>query len=147
MPSIERSALVMHSAQEMFDLVDDVQRYPEFLPWCVGSNVISDSESELVASLIISKAGINQSFTTCNQKKAPDWMGMKLVDGPFKKLNGMFTFKALSDEACKVTLELDFEVSGKILGLTLTPVFKQAANTMVDAFVKRADAIYGEKPL
>ncbi len=147
MPSIERSALVMHSAQDMFDLVDDVLRYPEFLPWCVGSNLISNSQSELVASLDIRKAGINQSFTTRNQKQAPDWMSMELVDGPFKKLNGMFTFKALSDEACKVTLELDFEVAGKILGMTLTPVFKQAANTMVDAFVKRADAIYGEKAL
>jgi ribosome-associated toxin RatA of RatAB toxin-antitoxin module len=147
MPRIERSALVLHSSQSMFDLVNDVARYPEFLPWCVSSNLVSDSDSELVAGLTISKGGIKQSFTTRNKKQSPQWMSMELVDGPFKKLNGMFTFKALSDDACKVILELDFEVAGKILGLTLTPVFKQAANTMVDAFVNRANALYGEHDL
>ncbi|OUR68609.1 ubiquinone-binding protein [Bermanella sp. 47_1433_sub80_T6] len=147
MPRIERSALVMHSAQAMFDLVNDVKRYPEFLPWCIAANLISENEQELVAGLTISKGGIKQSFTTRNKKQGPEWMSMELIDGPFKKLNGMFNFKALSEEACKVTLELDFEVAGKILGLTLTPVFKQAANTMVDAFVKRADALYGEHKL
>jgi ribosome-associated toxin RatA of RatAB toxin-antitoxin module len=147
MPRIERSALVLHSSQSMFDLVNDVARYPEFLPWCVSSNLVSDSDTELVAGLTISKGGIKQSFTTRNKKKSPQWMSMELVDGPFKKLNGMFTFKALSDDACKVILELDFEVAGKILGLTLTPVFKQAANTMVDAFVNRANALYGEHDL
>ena len=147
MPRIERSALVMHSAQAMFDLVNDVKRYPEFLPWCVAANLISDSQQELVAGLTISKGGIKQGFTTRNQKQAPDWMSMELIDGPFKKLNGMFTFKVLSVDACKVTLELDFEVAGKVLGLTLTPVFNQAANTMVDAFVKRADALHGEHTL
>jgi len=145
MPSIERSALVMHSTQEMFDLVNDVQRYPEFLPWCIGSDLISDSEDELVARLDVSKAGIHQSFTTRNEKQSPNWMTMELVDGPFKVLNGQFIFKALSDEACKVTLKMNFEVAGKILSLTLTPVFKQVANTMVDSFVKRADAIYSKK--
>jgi ribosome-associated toxin RatA of RatAB toxin-antitoxin module len=147
MPRIERSALVLHSSQSMFDLVNDIARYPEFLPWCVNSNLVSDSDTELVAGLTISKGGIKQSFTTRNKKQSPQWMSMELVDGPFKKLNGMFTFKALSVDACKVTLELDFEVAGKILGLTLTPVFKQAANTMVDAFVDRANALYGEYDL
>ncbi len=147
MPRIERSALVLHSAQAMFNLVNDVARYPEFLPWCIDSNLVSDSDTELVAGLTISKGGIKQSFTTRNKKQSPQWMSMELIDGPFKKLNGMFTFKALSEDACKVILELDFEVAGKILGLTLTPVFKQAANTMVDAFVKRADALYGENNL
>ncbi len=142
MTHIERSALVMHSAQRMFDLVNDVKRYPEFLPWCIDAHVQSESEGELVAGLTIKKGGIKQSFTTRNAKKSPEWMSMELLDGPFKKLNGMFKFKALSEEACKVVFELDFEVSGKILALTLTPIFKQATNTMVDAFVKRADQIY-----
>ena len=142
MTHIERSALVMHSAQRMFDLVNDVKRYPEFLPWCIDAHVQSETDNELVAGLTIKKAGIKQSFTTRNQKQSPEWMSMELLDGPFKKLNGMFKFQALSDEACKVIFELDFEVSGKILALTLTPVFKQATNTMVDAFVKRADQIY-----
>jgi len=142
MTHIERSALVMHSAQRMFDLVNDVKRYPEFLPWCIDAHVQSETDEELVAGLTIKKGGIKQSFTTRNAKQNPDWMSMELLDGPFKKLNGMFKFQALSDEACKVVFELDFEVNGKILALTLTPIFKQATNTMVDAFVKRADQLY-----
>jgi ribosome-associated toxin RatA of RatAB toxin-antitoxin module len=143
MAHIERSALVMHSAERMFALVCDVQSYPQFLPWCVGSHLISETETELVAGMTIKKGGIEQTFTTRNQKLAPQWMTMELVDGPFTQLNGKFTFKPLSEEACKVVLELDFEVAGKILSLTLSPIFKQAANTMVDAFVQRADAVYG----
>ena len=143
MTHIERSALVMHSAQRMFDLVNDVKRYPEFLPWCIDAHIQSESDTSLVAGLTIKKGGIKQSFTTRNEKQNPDWMSMELVDGPFKKLNGLFKFQPLSDEACKVIFQLDFEVAGKILGLTLTPVFKQASNTMVDAFVKRADELYG----
>ena len=143
MTHIERSALVMHSAQRMFDLVNDVKRYPEFLPWCIDAHIQSESNTNLVAGLTIKKGGIKQSFTTRNEKQSPDWMSMELVDGPFKKLNGLFKFQPLSDEACKVIFQLDFEVAGKILGLTLTPVFKQASNTMVDAFVKRADELYG----
>jgi len=133
----------MHSAQRMFDLVNDVKRYPEFLPWCIDAHIQLESDTNLVAGLTIKKGGIKQSFTTRNEKQSPDWMSMELVDGPFKKLNGLFKFQPLSDEACKVIFQLDFEVAGKILGLTLTPVFKQASNTMVDAFVKRADELYG----
>lgn len=143
MAHIERSALVMHSAERMFTLVCDVQSYPEFLPWCIGAHLVSENDDELVAGMTFSKGGIEQTFTTRNQKQKPDWMTMELVDGPFSKLSGKFTFKPLNEEACKVTLELDFEVAGKILSLTLSPIFKQAANTMVDAFVQRADAVYG----
>ncbi|MFT5591655.1 MAG: ribosome-associated toxin RatA of RatAB toxin-antitoxin module [Oceanicoccus sp.] len=143
MAHIERSALVMHSAERMFALVCDVQSYPQFLPWCVDAHLVSETDEELVAGMTIRKGGIEQRFTTRNVKQAPDWMSMELIDGPFSKLNGKFSFKPLSDQACKVILELDFEVAGKILSLTLSPVFKQAANTMVDAFVQRADAVYG----
>lgn len=144
MAHIERSALVMHSAEQMFDLVCDVVKYPEFLPWCVNAHINSETESELEAGMTISKGGIQQKFTTRNVKARPQYMTMELVDGPFSQLQGRFTFKSLSDEACKVILELDFEVSGKILSMTLSPVFKQAANMMVDAFVKRADEIYSQ---
>lgn len=142
MPSIERSALVMHTAEQMFDLICDVKAYPEFLPWCTGSHIQQETDTELVAGLSITKAGIEQTFTTRNQKQKPEFMTMELVDGPFKYLHGKFSFVPLSDEACKVILNLEFEVAGKVLSMTLSPVFKQAANTMVDAFVKRADAIY-----
>lgn len=142
MAHIERSALVMHSAEAMFNLVNDVKAYPEFLPWCVASRVISETEEELQASLTIKKGGIEQTFSTRNSKQRPVQMTMQLVDGPFKQLHGVFRFQALSPAACKVILELDFEVAGKLLSMTLGPVFKQAANTMVDAFVKRADTVY-----
>lgn len=142
MAHIERSALVMHSAEAMFNLVNDVKAYPEFLPWCVASRVISETEEELQASLTIKKGGIEQTFSTRNSKQRPVQMTMQLVDGPFKQLHGVFRFQALSPVACKVILELDFEVAGKLLSMTLGPVFKQAANTMVDAFVKRADTVY-----
>lgn len=142
MSRIERSALVMHSAEQMFDLVCDVKSYPEFLPWCVDAHIQTETDTELVAGMTISKAGIHQTFTTKNEKRRPEFMTLELVDGPFSKLHGKFSFQALSDEACKVVLELDFEVSGKILSMTLSPVFKQAANTMVDAFVQRAAVLY-----
>lgn len=147
MAHIERSALVMYSAEQMFDLIHDVGRYPEFLPWCTAAHVVSDDEQALVAGMTVAKAGITQTFTTRNRKQRPEWMTMELEDGPFKQLNGIFKFQALSDEACKVTFEMDFEVSGKVLSMALTPVLKQATGTMVDAFVKRAEDIYGPASL
>jgi len=147
MAHIERSALVMYSAEQMFDLIHDVSRYPEFLPWCTAAHVVSDSDDELVAGMTVAKSGINQTFTTRNKKLRPQWMTMELEDGPFKQLNGIFKFQALSDDACKISFELDFEVAGKVLSMALTPILKQAANTMVDTFVKRAEAIYGPTSL
>ncbi len=144
MSRIERSALVMHTAEQMFDLVCDVKSYPEFLPWCVDAHVQSETDQELIAGMTISKAGMNQTFTTKNEKRRPEYMTLELLDGPFTKLHGKFSFQVLSDEACKVLLELEFEVAGKILSMTLSPIFKQAANTMVDAFVQRADVIYAK---
>ncbi len=144
MAHIERSALVLHSCEAMFDLVQDVNSYPEFLPMCMAAHVESASETEMVAGITIKKSAISQTFTTRNKMSRPHFMSMELVDGPFKKLNGVFKFEALSPDACKVILELDFEVAGKILSMTLNPVFKQAANMIVDAFVKRADDIYSK---
>ncbi|GAA6135939.1 type II toxin-antitoxin system RatA family toxin [Oceaniserpentilla sp. 4NH20-0058] len=143
MSRIERSAIVSHSAERMFALVCDVQSYPEFLPWCVAAHLVSETEEELVAGMTVSKGSIKKTFTTRNQKQKPDWMTMELVNGPFSKFDGRFTFKSLNEDACKITFELDFEVEGKILSLTLGPIFKQASKSMVDAFVKRADAVYG----
>jgi ribosome-associated toxin RatA of RatAB toxin-antitoxin module len=145
MVRIERSALVMHTAEQMFDLVCDVKSYPEFFPWCVDAHVEAESDDELVAGLTIRKAGMIQKFTTNNQKSRGEFMTMELVDGPFSKLHGKFSFQVLSPEACKVVFELEFEVAGKLMSKTLGPVFKQAANTMVDAFVQRAGILYASK--
>ena len=143
MTTITRSALVMYSAEQMFDLVNDVRRYPEFLDGCKETEVIAEGDDFIEARLTISKAGINQSFSTHNRLIRPDRMEMQLMDGPFTRFSGVWHFQRLSDEASKVSLDMDFEVANKITGLALATVFKQVANMMVDSFVKRAKEIYG----
>lgn len=143
MTSITRSALVMHSAEQMYALVNDVESYPQFLPGCAATELISKSDEELVASLTISKVGVNQTFTTKNKLQFPERMELSLVDGPFSRFVGVWHFHRLSDEACKVSFDMDFEVNNKLAGIALGAVFKQMATTMVDSFVSRAKQVYG----
>jgi ribosome-associated toxin RatA of RatAB toxin-antitoxin module len=143
MTSITRSALVMHSAEQMYALVNDVETYPQFLSGCTSTELISKTDEELVASLTISKKGVNQTFTTRNKLQFPERMELTLVDGPFTQFLGVWNFYRLTDEACKVTLDMDFEVNGKLAGIALGAVFKQIATTMVDSFVSRAKQVYG----
>lgn len=139
---IDKSALVMHSAARMFALVNDISRYPEFLPWCASTKVHQQDDSEITASLEVARGGIRQRLTTQNQLMAPQTINMKLVDGPFQSLRGTWHFQALADDACKVILRLEFEFSGALSRMTFGPVFSQAANTMVDSFCRRADELY-----
>ncbi|MFT4908215.1 MAG: ribosome-associated toxin RatA of RatAB toxin-antitoxin module [Oleispira sp.] len=143
MTSISRSALVMHSAEQMYGLVNDVESYPQFLPGCAATEIISKTDDELVASLTISKMGVNQTFTTRNLLHFPERMELSLVDGPFSQFVGIWHFQRLSDEACKVTFNMDFEVNNMLTGFALGAVFKQMAATMVDSFVQRAKQVYG----
>ncbi|MEN9463944.1 MAG: hypothetical protein RL217_125 [Pseudomonadota bacterium] len=143
MTTINRSALVMHSAQQMFDLVNDVARYPEFLQGCKATRVIAEGEDFIEASMTLAKAGFEQAITTRNVLVRPESMEMRLVDGPFSKFKGVWRFQALSPEACKVSLDLEFEVSNRLAGAALGAVFKQVASSMVDAFVARGKQIYG----
>lgn len=143
MTTISKSALVTHSPEEMFKLVDDISSYPEFLPWCGKSTEIYRDENKVEASLFISHSGLNKEFTTQNTNTAFDKIEMHLVNGPFKNLDGVWLFEPLGDSACKVSLNLDFEFSSKIISITLGPVFSKIANSLVDAFIKRADTIYG----
>ncbi|NVK42089.1 MAG: type II toxin-antitoxin system RatA family toxin [Oceanospirillaceae bacterium] len=143
MTRVERSALVFHTAEQMFDLINDVRAYPQFLPWCASVDVITDTDEELVARLHLSKAGLKYSFATRNRLERPGRMTIELVEGPFSSLSGVWTFKPLSDEACKVSLDLSFDFTGKLTGLAMGRVFNQVATTLVDAFVTRADQIYG----
>ncbi|MBK8974174.1 MAG: type II toxin-antitoxin system RatA family toxin [Hahellaceae bacterium] len=126
----------------MFDLVLDVVRYPEFLPWCSAGQVLELDEHSQLAKLTISKATVSQSFTTRNQLIRPGEIRLSLVEGPFRSLSGSWSFKALNDSACKVMLDLNFEPAGALHGLALGSVFGQAANTMVDLFCRRAHALY-----
>lgn len=141
MPIVKKSALVPFSAPAMFELVASVEEYPEFLPWCGGTEVHQRSEEGMVASIRIAYKGISQSFTTENRHERPHRIEMKLRDGPFSRLHGVWTFKALTESACRVELEMDYEMRSGLISQLLGPVFGQIAQTMVDAFVNRAEAL------
>lgn len=141
---IDKSALVMHSAERMFALVDDIARYPEFLPWCAGSEVHERTDAEVLASLDVAKGGVKHRLTTRNRLVSHERIDMTLVDGPFRDLGGCWYFRSLDSNACKVILQLDFEFSGPLSRMTFGPVFNQAASTMVEAFCRRANEIYAQ---
>ncbi|MBD1228866.1 MULTISPECIES: type II toxin-antitoxin system RatA family toxin [Xenorhabdus] len=142
MPQISRSALVPYSVEQMYKLVNDVTSYPDFLPGCVGSRVISSSNNEMTASVEVSKAGISKTFVTRNTLFDNQRISMQLVDGPFRKLMGGWHFTPLSEDACKVELHLDFEFTNKLIELAFGKVFKELAGNMVQAFTQRAREVY-----
>lgn len=142
MTVVNRSALVLHTAEQMFDLINDVSRYPEFLPWCSDTKLIAETEDAVEATLFLKKGGFSYSFTTHNRLERPYKMSIELVEGPFKSLEGLWTFTPLGDEACKVELNMRFEFSGKLTSIAMSKVFSTVATTLVDAFVARADQIY-----
>ena len=143
MPTINRSALVPYQPEQMFALVDNVRGYPEFLPWCKSAREISRNEDEVVASIELARGSVKKSFTTRNRLQPGKMIEMKLVDGPFRHLQGFWRFDQLQENACKVSLDLDYEFSSKIIALAIGPVFNQVANTLVDAFIERAREVHG----
>lgn len=145
MKTINRNALVPYSAAEMFALVDDIDAYEDFLPWCAESKVLSRDEDLVRGAIRLSKGGIEKSFTTANRVQKDKMIEMRLEEGPFHHLEGFWRFDALDEQSCKISLLLEFEFSSKLLGLTIGPVFNQIANSMVDAFVKRATDVYGKR--
>ncbi len=140
---IQRSALLPYPAQALFDLVNDVANYPQFLPWCRASEVLEASETHMLASLEVAKGSIGQRFVTRNVLLPGQRIEMSLQEGPFTSLNGVWEFKALGDKACKISLDLTFDYAGPLVRATLGPLFNQATNTMVDAFCQRAKQLYG----
>ena len=146
MSHIQRSALVRYSPAEMYQLVNNVADYASFLPWCRSSEVISESETEMTASIEIAKGVLNKTFTTHNKLSKDRRIELQLVDGPFKKLSGYWQFDTLKTEnACKVNLELDFEFDNAMMSIAAKPVFTQIANSLVDSFCKRAVEVYGKR--
>ena len=143
MTTINRSALVMHSAQDMYTLVSDVERYTDFLEGCTEAQVLKQDGDLVEARLTVVKAGIERSFMTRNIMKEGVSIEMNLLDGPLNDLSGRWDFKALSDEACKVCLSLTFNIGGGVSEAAIGKVIDQAANTMVDTFCQRADVLYG----
>jgi ribosome-associated toxin RatA of RatAB toxin-antitoxin module len=143
MPEMHKSVLVAHPAQRMFALVDAVEKYPEFLPWCGGTEVIYRDARITRATIRINYRGIRQSFSTENAKSEPRLMQIKLLEGPFKTLEGSWRFTDLGGEGCKVELSLRYEFASRMLEKLVGPVFGYIANNLVDAFVKRVQSIYG----
>ena len=141
---VNRSALVACSAEQMFAVVNDVPRYPEFLPWCKGSEVLSESSDVMIARLTLAKSGLQQDFTTRNELHHPNMIKMDLVNGPFSSLSGEWKFHALGEDGCRASMHLEFDFSGLLFNMTLAKVFESAADKMVDAFCERADKIYDE---
>ncbi len=143
MPNVNKSALVPFSAAQMYKLVEDVDSYQDFLPWCGHSEMLSRDGDVVVGTVTISKGGVNKAFTTENILQENKQIEVKLVDGPFKRLHGYWKFDALKEDACKVSLDLEYEFASRLLGIVVGPVFNQVANTMVDSFVKQARVAYG----
>ncbi|MDP2636443.1 MAG: type II toxin-antitoxin system RatA family toxin [Pseudoalteromonas sp.] len=145
MPQIEKSALVMYSSKEMFNLVNDVDAYPKFLPHCSDAKIITQQSNTMTASLEISKAGIKKWFTTENTFVDEHTVMLRLVDGPFKALKGQWHFRTLDESACKVELRLEFEFASKLIELAFGKIFNDVAKNMVNAFTQRAKDVYGPR--
>ena len=129
----------------MYALVDDIESYPGFLPWCNGTRILYRDGDLVKATINITKRGFDFSFTTCNRLQKNKMIEMRLLEGPFRHLHGFWRFESLRESACRVSLDLEFELSNKILKLTMTPIFNQITNSLVDSFVKRARDIYGQR--
>ncbi|MFQ5644318.1 MAG: type II toxin-antitoxin system RatA family toxin [Thiogranum sp.] len=145
MTSISKSALVPYTPAEMFALVDAIETYPEFLPWCRGAKVLSRTDDEVKATIELSKGGVEKAFTTCNRNQKGKMIEMRLLEGPFRHLEGFWRFDALGDEGCKINFDLEFEFASRMLDLVVGPVFSQIANSLVDSFHKRAVEVYGKR--
>jgi ribosome-associated toxin RatA of RatAB toxin-antitoxin module len=140
---IHKTALVNYSTQEMYHLVNEIETYPDFLPWCKSIKVISRHPHAIVASITMGGAGMEKSFTTRNRLIPNQRIEMSLIDGPFSHLEGLWLFQPLGETGCKISLEMNFEISNKLLRVSLAPVFTKIMNNLVDAFVERARKLYG----
>ena len=143
MAVVHKSVLLPYSAEQMFALVDKIEDYPKFLPWCGGADVRTREGNKVVAMLTINYHGVKQSFSTENTNTLPTSINMVLIEGPFKQLHGAWTFKPLRADACKIDFDLHYEFSSRVLEQLIGPVFNFIANSIVDSFCKRAEVVYG----
>jgi ribosome-associated toxin RatA of RatAB toxin-antitoxin module len=143
MTKVQKSVLVPYSAERMFDLVERIDAYPQFLPWCSAATVSGVTAQGTLARIDINYHGVRAHFTTENYARRPEEIVMELRDGPFRHLAGIWRFHRLSDTACKVELELDYEFSTHLLERPIGKAFSHVATSFVDAFVRRAEAVYG----
>lgn len=142
MTEIQRSAQVPYSAAQMYQLVTDVAAYPEFLPWCDHVRVLEQTESEVLAQVTLAVGKLQQSFTTRNRMQSSETVLMELVEGPFKHLTGIWRFEPLED-GCRVSLDMRFEFKNNLVRLAMGGPFHKFANSLMEAFIKRAHTLYG----
>ena len=145
MTIIQRSALVPYAAEAIYQLVNAVEDYPKFMDGCVGATVLSQDATQMEARLDLAKSGMRYSFVTRNRLFPPERIELQLIEGPFERFSGQWTFQALQPHASKVSLHLEFELSSRLLGFAARKIFDGIANQMVDALVKRAHQIYGAR--
>ena len=141
MKEIRRSAIVEHSAAEMYRLVDDVESYPQFLPWCREVRVETVG-GKRHATLTVGMGAIRQSFTTVNENQPGEAIDLRLIEGPFKRFEAAWRFTPLSESACEIVYSMHYEFASRVIGKLLEPLFDQIADTMVDAFTRRADELH-----
>jgi ribosome-associated toxin RatA of RatAB toxin-antitoxin module len=144
MHRVERSVIVPYPAEQMFTLVAAVDDYPRFLPWCSAAHAFERPDGLVEATISIDYRGVRTRFTTHNQNLAPEHIRIDLVDGPFRRLHGIWTFKRLRAAGCKVQLQLHYQFATGLFGRAIAPVFENIAGSLVDSFGRRADALYGQ---
>lgn len=141
MTIINKTAVVPYTAAQMFELINDIEKYPQFIPYCVDSKIIEQKEDEIHAMLTFAGAGIHKSFTTLNRLQPHKMVEIRLINGPFKSLEGFWSFEKVDENSCKITLNLEFELVG-VLKMIFGPIFNQVVNMLVDSFHQRAQQIY-----
>jgi len=144
MASVQKSVLVPYSAAQMFELVEAIEDYPRFLPWCGGATILERTQVETLARIDINYHGVRAHFTTANRSRPPERIVIELRDGPFRRLDGTWQFRALAATASKVELDLRYEFASSVMERLIGPVFGHIAHTFVDAFVRRAEIVYGK---
>jgi len=142
MREVKRSALLPYSAEKMFDLVADVERYPEFLPWCTAATVLARDGEDVTAQLALARGRASARFTTRNRLVRAQFLEMNLLEGPFRSLEGRWDFVPIGDAGCRVELAIRFETQGSLAGIVLGPVFEGICNQLVDAFAQRARRVH-----
>jgi ribosome-associated toxin RatA of RatAB toxin-antitoxin module len=147
MGSISKTAVVPYTAEQMYDLVNDIEAYPEFLPWCTAASVRNRTETGLTASVSLATGRIKQTFTTENTMRPGRQIDVRLISGPFSYLNGSWRFEPAGANLCRIELDMNFEFRSKLLKLTLNPVFNQFINSLVSSFVNRAGKVHGQQQL
>lgn len=142
-----RTVLVPHSAEQMFDLVEAAEHYPAFLPWCAEATIVTRDEAVVVADIVVDYRGVRFRFTTRNPKRRPEWMAITLERGPFRRFEGEWQLKALGVDGCRVEFLLRYDFESGVMRTLAGPVFERITNTLIDAFVARADKVYGQQAL